>query len=52
MREKILADLKQAMKDQNKEVLSVVRMVKGAMQMEELKVKHQNFRTIFTRTIK
>lgn len=40
MRERILNDLKQAMKDQNKDLLSVIRMVKGAMQMEELKVKH------------
>lgn len=41
MKEKILIDLKNAMKNQNKEVLNVVRMVKGAIQMEEIKVKHE-----------
>ena len=29
------------MKNQNKELLSVIRMVKGAIQMEEIKVKHE-----------
>lgn len=56
MREKILEDLKQAMKNQDKEVLTVIRMVKGAMQMEELKVKHpltdDEMITIITREIK
>lgn len=41
MKEKILIDLKNAMKNQNRELLSVVRMVKGAIQMEEIKVKHE-----------
>ena len=41
MREKILNDLTKAMKEQNKEVLSVLRMVKGAMQLEEINVKHE-----------
>ena len=41
MREKILNDLKEAMKAQNKEKLTVIRMVKGAIQMEELNVKHE-----------
>ena len=41
MKEKILNDLKNAMKNQNKDLLSVVRMVKGAIQMEEIKVKHE-----------
>lgn len=41
MKQKILNDLKNAMKNQNKELLSVVRMVKGAIQMEEIKVKHE-----------
>ena len=41
MREQILEDLKNAMKEQNKETLSVVRMIKGAMQMEELNKKHE-----------
>ncbi len=56
MREKILEDLKQAMKNQDKEILTVIRMVKGAMQMEELKVKHpltdDEMITIITREIK
>lgn len=39
MRERILNDLKEAMKSQNKEVLAVIRMVKGAMQMQELDKK-------------
>ena len=41
MREKILEDLKTAMKNQNKELLSVIRMVKGAIQMEELNLKRE-----------
>ena len=39
MREKILNDLKEAMKQQEKTKLSVIRMVKGAIQMEELNLK-------------
>lgn len=41
MKNKIFVDLKNAMKNQNKELLSVVRMVKGAIQLEEIKVKHE-----------
>ena len=41
MKEKILVDLKNAMKNQNRELLSVIRMVKGAIQLEEIKVKHE-----------
>lgn len=41
MRERILEDLKNAMKAQDKELLAVIRMVKGAIQMEELNVKHE-----------
>ncbi len=41
MKEQILNDLKEAMKNQDKERLSVIRMVKGAIQMEELNVKHE-----------
>lgn len=56
MREKILEDLKQAMKNQDKDLLTVIRMVKGAMQMEELKVKHpltdDEMITIISREIK
>lgn len=41
MRNQILEDLKQAMKNQDKETLTVVRMVKGAIQMEELNTKRE-----------
>lgn len=41
MKEKILNDLKESMKNQDKERLAVIRMVKGAIQMEELNVKHE-----------
>lgn len=41
MKERILVDLKNAMKNQNRELLSVVRMVKGAIQLEEIKLKHE-----------
>ncbi len=41
MRERILGDLKRAMKEQNKKELSVIRMLKGAMQMEELNKKSE-----------
>lgn len=56
MRDRILNDLKEAMKAQNKELLSVIRMVKGAMQLEELNVKHplndEEMITIISREIK
>ena len=39
MRDKILKDLMEAMKKQDKETLSVLRMVKGAIQLEEINVK-------------
>ena len=39
MKEKILNDLKTAMKNQDKEKLSVVRMIKGALQLEEINKK-------------
>ena len=39
MRDKILKDLVEAMKNKDKETLSVLRMVKGAMQLEEINVK-------------
>lgn len=41
MKERLTNDLKTAMKEQNKELLSVLRMVKGAIQMEEIKLKHE-----------
>lgn len=41
MKNRVLEDLKMAMKAQDKEKLSVVRMVKGAIQMEELNKKHE-----------
>ena len=41
MRNQILEDLKTAMKNQDKEKLSVIRMVKGAIQLSELNKKHE-----------
>ena len=41
MREKILNDLKEALKNKDKEKLAVIRMIKGAMQMEELNLKRE-----------
>lgn len=41
MRNQILEDLKTAMKKQDKETLAVIRMVKGAIQMEELNTKRE-----------
>ena len=41
MRNQILEDLKMAMKAQDKEKLAVIRMVKGAIQMEELNTKRE-----------
>lgn len=41
MREKIMIDLKNAMKNQNKDLLNVVRMVKGAIQLEEISKKRE-----------
>ena len=41
MRERIMNDIKEAMKSQNKEKLSVLRMVKGAVQLEEINKKQE-----------
>ena len=41
MRDRILEDLKVAMKNQDKKTLAVIRMVKGAMGMEELNKKRE-----------
>lgn len=41
MRERILKDLVTAMKEQDKEKLAVLRMVKGAMQLEEINKKEE-----------
>ena len=41
MRQQILDDLKKAMKAQDKETLAVIRMVKAAIQMEELNTKKE-----------
>ncbi len=41
LREKILNDLKEAMKNKDKETLSVVRMIKGAIQLEEIDKKRE-----------
>lgn len=41
MREQIFEDLKNAMKNQEKEKLSVIRMLKGAISLEEINTKHE-----------
>lgn len=41
MREQLLNDLKEAMKNKDKEKLNVIRMVKGALQLEELNLKRE-----------
>lgn len=41
MRNKLLDDLVVAMKSQDKETLGVLRMVKGAIQLEEINTKHE-----------
>ena len=41
MREKILSDLVSAMKNKDKETLTVLRMVKGAIQLEEINNKQE-----------
>lgn len=41
MRNNLLNDLTSAMKNQDKETLSVLRMVKGAIQLEEISKKHE-----------
>ena len=39
MKERILEDLKTAMKNQDKETLSTIRLLKGALQLEEINKK-------------
>lgn len=41
MREKIIDDMKIAMKNQNKDTLAVIRMVKGAISLEEINKKRE-----------
>ncbi len=41
MRERILSELMQAMKNKEKDRLSVLRMIKGAMQLEEINKKKE-----------
>ena len=41
MKEKLISDLTQAMKAKDKETLSVLRMVKGAIQLEEINKKSE-----------
>ena len=41
MREQIIEDMKTAMKNQDKETLAVIKMVKGAMQLKELDLKRE-----------
>jgi uncharacterized protein YqeY len=41
MRERILNDIVKAMKSSDKKVLSVLRMVKGSIELEEIKLKKE-----------
>ena len=41
LKEKILNDMKESMKNKDKETLSVVRMVKGSIQLEEIDKKRE-----------
>lgn len=41
MKERLLNDLKEAMKEKEKDKLSVIRMVKGAIQLEEINKKKE-----------
>ncbi len=41
MKERIMTDLKNAMKNQNKDLLNVIRMIKGAIQLEEINLKRE-----------
>ena len=41
MRQTVLDDIIKAMKEKDKDTLSVLRTVKGAMQLEEINVKHE-----------
>ena len=41
MRDRILNDLKTAMKNQDKDTLKVIRMVKGSMQLLEINLKRE-----------
>ena len=41
MREKVLHDIVRAMKSSEKKLLSVLRMVKGAIELEEIKLKRE-----------
>lgn len=56
MREKLFSDLITALKEKDKDKLSVLRMVKGSVQLEEIKVKHElndeEMITILSREIK
>ncbi len=41
MKNRITEDLKQAMRNQDKELLTVIRMLKGAIQLEEINLKRE-----------
>lgn len=41
MRQTVLNDIITAMKEKDKDKLAVLRMIKGAMQLEEINVKHE-----------
>ena len=56
MREKIMQDIVAAMKNKEKDVLTVLRMVKGAVQLEEINTKRElndeEMITVLSRQIK
>ncbi|MDD4547903.1 MAG: GatB/YqeY domain-containing protein [Bacilli bacterium] len=56
MRQKIFSDMIDAMKNKDKDLLSVIRLLKGAIQLEELNVKRElnddEIITIITKQIK
>lgn len=56
MREKIMQDIVTAMKSKDKDVLTVLRMVKGAVQLEEINTKRElndeEMITVISRQIK
>lgn len=56
MREKIMQDIVAAMKSKDKDVLTVLRMVKGAVQLEEINTKRElndeEMITVLSRQIK
>ena len=56
MKEKLMNDLVNAMKNKDKETLAVLRMLKGAIQLEEINNKHEltdsEFNSVLSKQIK